>query len=437
MHSARRRTTQEKQPIGLNFAHRGPNKPSHSGQVDRYTIPYEDVYDEAHSPPIGVRAILPSSPQLRPLIVQQLSTDVHAPCLTCPAGAPAPPPRLPACMSRRPLVCARRPCLAFGRSATPAPPPLRLREARRSAAAAAAAAERALHACARSKTLKYLVAGALAGVVSRTVVSPLEVVATVNMCGSGATRPLLEELRVLFAAEGMRGFFKGNAANCLKVAPTKGIQFVMFEAFKRLFGRRRVERGGDVRIGPGERLFAGGAAGMAAAVACYPLEVAKTLLTAHPERYRSVFGTLAEVGRSSGVRGLYRGLAPTLVAMFPYVGLEFMVYEQLKLMYERRAGREADVVRMLIIGAVAGSLAQTTCHPLDVVRKRLQLQGIGGRPVQYKGMLEAGLRIWKNEGPKALYRGLQPMYVSAVPSAGVSYAVYESMKTALGVESFR
>lgn len=257
------------------------------------------------------------------------------------------------------------------------------------------------------------------------------------MCSTGAARPLLVELRALFAAEGMRGFFKGNGANCLKVAPSKGIQFVAFEAFKRLFGRRRAERGGDPRIGPGERLFAGGAAGVAAAIACYPLEVAKTLLTAHPEEYRGVLRTLITVGRRSGVKGLYRGLVPTLVAMFPYVGLEFMVYEQMKLFYERRTGKEADVLRMLLIGAVAGSLAQTTCHPLDVVRKRLQLQGVGGRPVQYKGMFEAGVRIWKTEGPKALYRGLQPMYVSAVPSAGVSYAVYESMKNVLGVESFR
>jgi solute carrier family 25 (mitochondrial phosphate transporter), member 23/24/25/41 len=269
------------------------------------------------------------------------------------------------------------------------------------------------------------------------VVSPLEVVATVNMCSTGVTRPLLEELRLLFAAEGMRGFFKGNAANCLKVAPTKGIQFVAFEAFKRLFAARRVRNGSKGGIGPLERLAAGGAAGMAAAVACYPLEVAKTLLTAHPERYRSVFGTLAEVGRTQGARGLYRGLLPTLIAMFPYVGLEFMVYEQLKLVYARRRGREASVLHMLLIGALAGSLAQTTCHPLDVVRKRLQLQGVGGRPVEYGTMLDAAVRIVKTEGPKALYRGLQPMYVSAVPSAGVSYAVYETAKTVLSVESFR
>jgi solute carrier family 25 (mitochondrial phosphate transporter), member 23/24/25/41 len=280
---------------------------------------------------------------------------------------------------------------------------------------------------------------ALAGIVSRTVVSPLEVVATVNMCSTGASRPLLIELRALFAAEGFRGFFKGNAANCLKVAPTKGIQFVAFEAFKRFIHSSRKSRCGEDSgpIRPYERLAAGGAAGMAAAAFCYPLEVAKTLLTAHPERYHGVFGTLSSVVRTSGLPGLYRGLLPTLIAMFPYVGLEFMVYEQLKLMYTRRTGRESNVFHMLLIGAFAGSLAQTTCHPLDVVRKRLQLQGIGGRPIQYRSMIDATLSIVRQEGPNALWRGLQPMYVSVLPSAGVSYVVYETTKNALGVTSFR
>jgi solute carrier family 25 (mitochondrial phosphate transporter), member 23/24/25/41 len=279
--------------------------------------------------------------------------------------------------------------------------------------------------------------------VSRTVVSPLEVVATVNMISTSASRPLLVELRSLFAAEGMRGFFKGNAANCLKVAPTKGIQFVVFEALKsRIFAARtaRAARAGNNNPAPLtalERLTAGGLAGMAAATLCYPLEVAKTLLTAHPERYRGVFATLSEIGRTQGRKGLYRGLLPTLVAMFPYVGLEFMVYEQLKMVYARRRGRDANVFNMLLIGALAGSIAQTTCHPLDVVRKRLQLQGIQGRPIQYHSMLDAAFKIVKLEGPKSLYRGLQPMYVSAVPSAGVSYAVYEMTKKIMGATSFR
>lgn len=300
-------------------------------------------------------------------------------------------------------------------------------------------ASRRVKAFSQSNSIKYLIAGAIAGIVSRTAVSPLEVVATINMCTSGASRPLLVELRALFAAEGLRGFFKGNAANCLKVAPTKGIQFVAFEALKRNFSRMREHSSdrADKPLAVWERFLAGGFAGMTAASICYPLDVAKTLLTAHPERYAGVFRTMLNVTRVQGPRALYRGLSPTLVAMMPYAGLDFAIYEQLKIFYLKRKKKEANLLILLFIGAFAGAVAQTACHPLDVVRKRLQLQGIGGRPVQYKTMLDAAVGIVKKEGPSALFKGLQPMYISAIPSAGVSYVVYETVKKFLGVRSFQ
>lgn len=146
---------------------------------------------------------------------------------------------------------------------------------------------------------------------------------------------------------------------------------------------------------------------------------------------------MTNVVSDQGPRALYRGLSPTLAAMMPYAGLDFALYEQLKLMYLRRNNREANLVVLLFIGAFAGTVAQTACHPLDVLRKRLQLQGIGGRPVLYKNMLDAAVKIVRTEGAGALYKGLQPMYVSAIPSAGVSYVVYEYAKKVMGVRSFQ
>mmetsp|Transcript_28046 Transcript_28046/g.84119 ORF Transcript_28046/g.84119 Transcript_28046/m.84119 type:complete len:177 (-) Transcript_28046:9-539(-) len=88
---------------------------------------------------------------------------------------------------------------------------------------------------ATARNLKFLAAGAVAGLVSRTLVSPLEVVATLNMAAVGSVEGPWEALVRLWTTEGMTGLYKGNGANCLKVAPTKGIQFVSFEFFKRQY----------------------------------------------------------------------------------------------------------------------------------------------------------------------------------------------------------
>lgn len=240
-----------------------------------------------------------------------------------------------------------------------------------------------------------------------------------------------------------------------------------FEVFKRFISEIRLRQGRDTKepLHPLERLAAGGAAGVAAAVLCYPLEVAKTLLTTHPETYKGIFSTLTTLVRQQGfqvtknpsdslplawqmtrfrrarislslpnflffsllfssffppppppplfqftvvlhTQSLYRGLGPTMFAMFPYVGLEFMIYEQMKMRYERWSNVEdPHIVVLLTIGALAGATSLTVCHPLDVVRKRMQLQGVAGRPVQYRHFFDAISSIAKTEGAPALYRG--------------------------------
>ena len=109
-----------------------------------------------------------------------------------------------------------------------------------------------------TRNLKFLAAGAIAGVVSRTLVSPLEVVATINMAAVGSVDGPRDSLMRLWAVEGLAGFYKGNGANCLKVAPTKGIQFVSFEFFKRQILMLKRWHNMPEILEPVERLIAGG-----------------------------------------------------------------------------------------------------------------------------------------------------------------------------------
>jgi len=137
----------------------------------------------------------------------------------------------------------------------------------------------------------------------------------------------------LWAAEGVGGFYKGNSANCLKVAPTKGIQFVSFEFFKRQILLYKRWRGEAEVLEPIERLVAGGFAGMVAAACVYPLETVKSLLTVERGRYGAgILDSLQGLVAEQGVLALYRGLVPTLIAMFPYVGVEFCTYESVRAM---------------------------------------------------------------------------------------------------------
>lgn len=286
-----------------------------------------------------------------------------------------------------------------------------------------------------TRNLKFLAAGAIAGVVSRTLVSPLEVVATVNMAAVGTVEGPIDMLTRLWALEGATGFYKGNGANCLKVAPTKGIQFVSFEFFKQqiLFLKRWQNKAEALE--PIERLIAGGLAGMVAAACVYPLETVKSLLTVERGRYgEGIIESLKTFVEEQGFCALYRGLVPTLMAMFPYVGVEFCTYETCRSIISS-GGQRMTTIETMSLGALAGMVAQISCHPLDVVRKRLQLQGIGGRPKTFRNMFDGLAGISKTEGGRGLYKGLKPACLATLPSTGSSYVVYETAKNLFGIGS--
>jgi len=284
--------------------------------------------------------------------------------------------------------------------------------------------------------VKLVYAGAIAGIISRTCCAPLEMVSTVMMCRGDECQSMWAELRRTWKTEGLAGLFKGNGANCLKVAPSRGTQFLVYEMVKRQLVANAIP------LSAGARLFAGGVAGMVAATIVYPIEVIKTMLTVFPEECKETPGGALGCALRNGIGGLYRGLGPTLVAMFPYVGVEFMVYETLKRRYEALIGATAGVAALLLLGAIGGAAAQASAHPLDVVRRRMQLQGMGksksangkGAPA-YPNMFAGLYTIAKDEGAHVLFRGLGPACFEKVPSTAIGYYIYEGMKASLGVVS--
>lgn len=63
--------------------------------------------------------------------------------------------------------------------------------------------------------------------------------------------------------------------------------------------------------------------------------------------------------------------APSLYGIFPYAGLKFYFYEEMK--RNVPAEHKNDISLKLVCGSVAGLLGQTLTYPLDVVRRQMQV----------------------------------------------------------------
>merc|ERR1719326_2665368 len=114
-----------------------------------------------------------------------------------------------------------------------------------------------------------------------------------------------------------------------------------------------------------------------------------------------------------------------------------MVYETLKRRWELAMGGSVSTLALLMIGGLAGAAGQASAHPLDVVRRRMQMDGLRGRfgKVASKGAapkkpiknLVQGLWvIGKDEGWHVLFKGLGPACFEKVPSTVIGYIIYEA-----------
>lgn len=82
-------------------------------------------------------------------------------------------------------------------------------------------------------------------------------------------------------------------------------------------------------------------------------------------------------------------------------------------------------------------LACAATFPIDLVRRRMQLEGAGGRARIYNtGLFGTFGHIIKSEGLRGLYRGILPEYYKVVPGVGIVFMTYETVKMLLsGISS--
>jgi solute carrier family 25 phosphate transporter 23/24/25/41 len=308
---------------------------------------------------------------------------------------------------------------------------------------------------------KSLVAGGVAGGLSRTAVAPLErlkILLQVQNAHNIKYNGTLQGLKYIYRTEGFRGLFKGNGTNCARIVPNSAVKFFSYEEASKgiLWFYRRQSGNEDAQLTPLLRLGAGATAGIIAMSATYPMDLVRGRLTVQTEKspyqYRGIFHALSTVLRHEGPRALYKGWLPSVIGVVPYVGLNFAVYESLKdwLIKSRPFGlvedTELSVITRLACGAAAGTVGQTVAYPLDVIRRRMQMVGWkGGSSViaggadkaasmEYTGMVDAFRKTVRHEGFRALYKGLVPNSVKVVPSIAIAFVTYEQVKEILGVE---
>ncbi|KAM5383598.1 hypothetical protein ACJZ2D_001835 [Fusarium nematophilum] len=253
-----------------------------------------------------------------------------------------------------------------------------------------------------------------------------------------AYRGTIATLKHILQHEGVTGLWKGNVPAELLYVCYGAVQFTTYRSTTLLLQTAFPTRLPDAA----ESFIAGAASGAAATSVTYPLDLLRTRFAAQGRHriYQSLRGAVWDIKRDEGWRGFFRGIGPGLGQIVPFMGIFFATYESLRMSLEglHMPWGSGDATA----GMLASILSKTAVFPLDLVRKRIQVQGPARSRYVYENIPEystargAIRSILRTEGFRGLYKGLPISLIKAAPASAVTLWTYEqSLRFMLSCDS--
>ncbi|XP_073711196.1 solute carrier family 25 member 36-A [Misgurnus anguillicaudatus] len=298
-------------------------------------------------------------------------------------------------------------------------------------------------------TLVHLFAGGCGGTVGAILTCPLEVVktrlqsssvtlyisevqlSTVNGASVARVAPPgpLHCLKLILEKEGPRSLFRGLGPNLVGVAPSRAIYFAAYSSAKEKLNNVFDPDSTQVHM------LSAGLAGFTAITATNPIWLIKTRLQLDArnrgERSMSAFECVRRVYRSDGLRGFYRGMSASYAGISETV-IHFVIYESIKRkLIESKANANmddedesvkdaSDFVGMMLAAATSKTCATSIAYPHEVIRTRLREEGS-----KYRSFFQTLSVVFREEGYRALYRGLTTHLVRQIPNTAIMMCTYE------------
>ncbi|KAI8042868.1 mitochondrial 2-oxodicarboxylate carrier [Drosophila gunungcola] len=291
-------------------------------------------------------------------------------------------------------------------------------------------------ASARPEAHYQFLAGGLSGFLEVVCLHPLDVVrsrmqlqGTRSVRGEVLYRGPLHAMASMYRHEGLTAFWKGIVPPVCVETPKRGAKFLMYELFKPYFYF------GAPQPTPLTHAMAGTLAGTLESFVVNPFEVVKITQQANRLERLSTLSVVRSIIKHDGwgFEGLYRGITALMARNAVFHFGFFGFYNAIKDWVPISQDSGSELLRKVTIAGFASCLAGVMSFTLDMAKCRIQgPQPVKGE-VKYRWTIATIRTTFREEGFRALFKGLSSMLMKVVPGGAmllVSYDyIYEFLKT--------
>ncbi|KAI0685233.1 carnitine/acyl carnitine carrier [Cytidiella melzeri] len=299
-----------------------------------------------------------------------------------------------------------------------------------------------------------LFAGSVAGIAALTVGFPFDTVKVrlQNPEFAYRYRSVWHAFTTIVREERVRGLFRGIASPLLTTAPLNGVVFAGYRFLLKMQLNRATD---EPRLS--QVTLAGIGTGLLASLVTSPTELIKiqqqSIITPPGLTAPTVQQVALDIWRRRGIRGIFRGIAPTAIRETGY-GAYFGVYEAILMYLSRRRPTLSDedtieIVHtalpgevaaskirhsypsLLLAGGMAGVASWVVTFPFDVIKTRVQSSLTTTADNPYRNMLSTIVTSYREEGFRVFFHGLKPTLIRAIPVNMVTFATFETVVRAL------
>jgi solute carrier family 25 (mitochondrial phosphate transporter), member 23/24/25/41 len=176
--------------------------------------------------------------------------------------------------------------------------------------------------------LKFLLAGGIAGAVSRSCTAPFDRLKiflitrpqdlgiTSSSSSIGGVKAIGNAITRIYTEGGLLAFWTGNGLSVAKIFPESAIKFFSYEYSKRTFARYWDQVDDPRDISGVSRFLSGGIGGITSQLSIYPLETLKTqMMSSSGKQKRTLMQAAQHLWTLGGLRAYYRGLVVSTTAL--------------------------------------------------------------------------------------------------------------------------